>query len=100
CPRRGEVARGDALFLAGVFKAKVPPVGKTHCRAWNAATGQELYRLEVGTPSGQGVGSGTHYYLPVRRPTPGVCKIDVEKGEIVSHSRCRDDEVLGNLVYY
>lgn len=98
--RLWKAARGDDLFLAGVFKEKVVLVGKTHIRALSAANATPLWTLEVGQPAGQGVCTGQHYYLPIKKPVAGVCKIDIQKGEIVSTSRCRDEESLGNLVYY
>ncbi len=104
--RLWKIPRGDDLYLAGIFKDKVLLVGKTYCRALNAATGEQVWTKEIGQPSGQGVGHGSCYYLPVKKPVPeigrepGVCKIDLENGKVLSYSRCRDDEALGNLIFY
>ncbi len=93
---------GD-LFLAGVFKDRVLLVGRHKVRALSLNLGKEQWSLEVGMPSGQGIASDTYYYLPLRadakRGEPGVCAIDVARGEIYTHARSPRKEVPGNLIF-
>jgi hypothetical protein len=105
--RTGELAwkeaRGEDLYLAGVYHGKVLLVGKTTCRALSLADGKQLWKLETGLPSGQGVASANTYYLPLRAAAvtkePEVCAIDIDKGVIVAHARSRKKEVPGNLLF-
>jgi outer membrane protein assembly factor BamB len=95
-------------YLAGVFAGRVLLVGKKTVRALSLATGEPLWTLETGQPSGQGVASGNVYYLPVREAPqdkePEIVAIDVEKGKVLAHtkSRAAQDraEVPGNLLFY
>jgi outer membrane protein assembly factor BamB len=106
--RTGELAwkraRGDDLYLAGVFKDKVVLVGKSTCRALSLADGKPLWKLETGLPSGQGAASDNVYYLPLKSGAqsrePEVCAIDIDKGVIVAHTRSRRKEVPGNLIFF
>jgi outer membrane protein assembly factor BamB len=94
-----QAERRDDLYLAGVFQGKVVLVGKSTCRALSLADGkQQLWQVETGLPSGQGVASGPHYYLPLKKGE--VCKIDLEQGIVVAHSPSPKNEVPGNLVFY
>jgi outer membrane protein assembly factor BamB len=100
-----KASRDDDLYLAGVFSGKVLLVGKTTCRALNLADGKLLWRLETGMPSGQGVASKNVYYLPLKKPEPQVCAIDINKGEILGRTKSRKKadgsfEIPGNLVFY
>ncbi len=91
------------LYLGGVLNGKVLIVSKSSVRALSLASGKQLWELAVGLPSGQGVASGTTYYLPLRSATqtrvPEVCSIDVERGIVLSHSKSRKKEVPGNLIF-
>src|SRR5262249_32284235 len=52
---------------------------------------------------GQGVASGSVYFLPLREASPSrepeIAGIDVEKGVIVSRTRSRTSAVQGNLLF-
>ena len=90
--------RRDDLYLAGVFQGKVLLVGKNMCRALSLADGKhQLWQVETGMPSGQGVASGPHYYLPLKKGAVAV--IDMEKG-IVTTSPAPKDATPGNLLFY
>jgi outer membrane protein assembly factor BamB len=94
-----QAERRDDLYLAGVFHGKVILVGKTTCRALSLADGrQQLWQVETGLPSGQGVASGSHYYLPLKKGE--ICKIDMEQGMVVAHSPSPKNEIPGNLLFY
>lgn len=98
---RGE----DDLFLAGVFNGKVIIVGKRNIRALSLSKGEQLWNLEVGMPSGQGVASDNIYYLPLQEGLSGsrepeVCAIDMEKGMVLGHSKSRKKEIPGNLLFF
>ncbi len=90
--------RRDDIYLAGVFQGRVVVVGKDHCRALSLNDGKQLWQVETGTPSGQGVASGPFYYLPLKNGK--VCKINLEKGIVEAASPALDNEVPGNLVFY
>lgn len=96
--------RADDLFLAGVFGGRVLLVGRTSCRALGLADGETLWRLDTGVPSGEGVASGTTYYLPLRSSAhskePEVCSIDIEHGTVFAHTKSRRNEVPGNLIFF
>ncbi len=99
----------DDLYLGGVFNGKVIVVNKGNVRALGLAKGDEIWKLETGIPSGQGVASGDTYYLPLKQGSkskePEICAIDMEKGAIHAHTRSRKKadgsmEVPGNLVFF
>lgn len=104
---------GD-LYLGNVYNGKVLIVSKTHVRGLSLETGDTLWTLETGIPSGQGVGSDNVYYLPLKKATwsketqPQIVAIDMERGRIIGGSRSqpkspeRKDEfdVPGNLLFY
>jgi outer membrane protein assembly factor BamB/tetratricopeptide (TPR) repeat protein len=96
----------DDAFLAGVFPSQkggaapgqVVIVGKTTCRAVSLADGTtELWKVAIGQPSGQGVASGSMYYLPLRQ---GICALDLEKGQIVGTAESRTPLPTGNLFFH
>lgn len=97
--------RGNDLYLAGVFNQKVLLVGKQTCRALDLDNGKPLWCIETGTPSGMGVASGSLYYLPLKaparqtEPSPEICAIDMNKGEIVARARSTKREIPGNLLF-
>jgi len=93
-----QAERRDDIYLAGVFQGKVLLVGKNMCRALSLADGKhQLWQVETGMPSGQGVASGPHYYLPLKKGAVAV--IDMEKG-IVTTSPAPKDATPGNLLFY
>lgn len=100
----------DDLYVAGVFNGKVIVVGKQRTRALGLTTGNVLWEVDTGLPSGMGAASpmkeGTDviYYLPIRRALntrePEICAINVDKGMIHAHTRSREGQVPGNLIFY
>jgi outer membrane protein assembly factor BamB len=103
----------DDLYLAGVFAGKVLVVGKKGVKAYklsNGAFAWEKRELETGMPSGFGIASDNVYYLPLKEAgqekAPEICAIDVDKGEIIAHTKARkladgtSPEPPGNLVFY
>jgi outer membrane protein assembly factor BamB len=102
--------KADDLYLAGVFADRVVLVGKGYARAVSLARGEDVWRVETGTPSGYGAASDNVYYLPLRETAkskePEVCAINVEKGQVVAHARSRKKlgeeaaAVPGNLVFF
>jgi hypothetical protein len=92
----------DELYFAGIQAGKVLLVGKNSCRAYNLEDGKTVWQLEdTGLPSGRGVASGNHYYLPLKTGAdsrkPEVCVIDVASGKIQSRIQ-GSGEGPGNLV--
>jgi outer membrane protein assembly factor BamB len=102
--------RADDLYLAGVFSGKAVIVGKGYARAVSLGKGEDLWRVETGTPSGYGVAGDNIYYLPLKETAKGqgpeICAIDVEKGQVKGHARARKKggedtaAVPGNLLFY
>jgi outer membrane protein assembly factor BamB len=97
----------DDLFFAGVYNGKAVVVGKNHLRAYDALANKDdlLWRCEnTGTPAGQGVASDNVYYLPVRAAAvskePEVCAIDLNTGKVLAHTKSRQKDVPGNLIFY
>jgi outer membrane protein assembly factor BamB len=105
-PRKGD------LYLGGVYNGKVILVGKNNCRALSLIDpgpdnkGKELWNVDTGVPSGQGVASEKIYYVPLKSAvrdkegTSEVCAIDIDTGAIVAHTKSRKNEVPGNLIFY
>jgi outer membrane protein assembly factor BamB/tetratricopeptide (TPR) repeat protein len=93
----------DDLYLGGVFAGRVLIVGKKSVRGLSLARGTPLWTLETGLPSGQGVASEDVYYLPLKEATrtkePEVCAIDLRRGVIRAHTRSRQKDVPGNLLF-
>ncbi len=100
--------RGDEdLYFGGVYNGKVVVVGKNRTRGLSLASGETLWELETGTPSGQGIASGNTYYLPLSKAAqtqekgPAICAIDVDRGIITGHARSRNqEEQPGNLIFF
>ena len=83
------------MYLGGVYNGKVILVGQNNCRALSLASGNQIWNLDTGIPSGQGVASEKIYYLPLKSAVndkdshPEVCAIDMEAGQIVAHTKSR-----------
>ena len=92
----------DDLYVAGVFAGRVLVVGKQACRALALTDGKQLWRVETGLPSGQGVGSGRMYYLPLKEAAatkgPAIYAIDIRKGVIRVRIAPPKKEMPGNLL--
>jgi outer membrane protein assembly factor BamB/tetratricopeptide (TPR) repeat protein len=101
----------EDLYLGNVYNGRVLIVGKKNVRALSLATGETLWTLETGTPSGQGIGSDNVYYLPLKdggkgKHEPQIVGIDMDRGRIVSGSKSRpsepdknDADIPGNLIF-
>jgi outer membrane protein assembly factor BamB/tetratricopeptide (TPR) repeat protein len=100
----------DDLYLGNVYNGKVLIVSKKNVRALSLSTGELLWTLDTGTPSGQGIGSDNVYYLPLKEAgkskEPQILAIDLERGKPIGSSKSRpriDDKTLdvpGNLLFY
>jgi len=94
----------DDLYLGGVHKGKVILVGKKFCRAVDVNTGKEDWKTQTGTPSGMGVIADNIFFLPLKagegKGEPEVCQINIDKGNILAHTKSRNKEVPGNLLFY
>jgi len=97
-----QAERRDDLYLAGVFDGKVVLVGKNSVRALSLADGRkQLWQVETGIPSGLGIASGHHYYLPLKKGESGeVCRIDLDRGEVDARSPSPKNDIPGNLLFY
>ena len=56
----------DDLYLGNVYNGKVLIVGKKNVARLSLSNGEQLWTLETGVPSGQGIGSDNIYYLPLK----------------------------------
>lgn len=100
----------DDLYFAGVYHNKAVIVSKNGVRGLQLADGKEVWRIDnTGMPSGQGVASGSTYYLPLRAAPdskePEVCSIDVDKGVVIARAKVRKKDgdkllVPGNLIFH
>ncbi len=108
----------DDLYLAGVYNGKVVIVGKRNVRAVSltkthverrgkddVVVPDPVWNIpDVGLPSGQGVASGSIYYLPLKAAAatnePEICAIDIDRGIFHAHTKSRKKEVPGNLLFY
>jgi outer membrane protein assembly factor BamB/tetratricopeptide (TPR) repeat protein len=100
----------DDLYLGNVSNGKVLIVGKKSVRGLSLSSGEVLWTLDTGVPSGQGIASDNVYYLPLKEggrfKKPQICAIDMEHGKIVGSSESRPRtvgeglDVPGNLLFY
>lgn len=88
----------DDLYLAGILRDRVLIVGKRLSRALSFSDGKQLWQLETGLPSGQGVASGDTYFLPLQQGA--VAALDAEKGAILARTESRGGEIPGNLLFH
>lgn len=91
--------RGAHLYVACVHHGKVILVGPERMTAIRLSDGQAAWESPLDLadpPSGRGLYSGQHYFLPTMGSE--LLKIDLESGQIVE--RTRTSIVLGNLVAY
>jgi outer membrane protein assembly factor BamB/tetratricopeptide (TPR) repeat protein len=95
----------DDLFLGNVYNGKVLIVGKKSVRALGLSNGEQLWMVETGMPSGQGIGSDNIYYVPLVEAVQGknaqIVGIDMDHGKIVSSVKVHDgsSDVPGNLLF-
>jgi outer membrane protein assembly factor BamB len=99
-----KAAGGDGdCYVAGVQDDLVLTVGRQECRALSLMEGKELWRLDMGLPSGQGVFGDGVYYLPLKASGPGkgpeICVIDLRKREVGERLEMPAKEVPGNLLF-
>lgn len=94
----------DDQYLAGVFSGKVVIVGRKTARGISLARGETLWTVETGLPSGQGVASENVYYLPLKEAgqtkEPEICAIDLERGQVIAHTKSRLLRPTGENPYY
>ncbi len=101
----------DDLYLGNVCNGTVLVVGKKNVRGLSLQSGEVLWTLDTGMPSGQGIASDNVYYLPLkeagRSKEPQIVAIDMPRGKIVGSSKSRprdvggsDHDVPGNLLFY
>jgi hypothetical protein len=92
----------DDCYFAGVHDGKVLIVARNSVRALDLTRGIEVWkRDDTGMPSGQGVATGSVYYLPVKTKEPGIVAIDLKSGAITARIRAADkDAGVGNLIFY
>ncbi len=92
------IDRGDMLFTGCVFKGNAIMVGKHQVQAISLKDGKTKWtcKLSSGLPSGRGMLTSGHYYLPTT--TRRLLKIELAQGKIVED--LETDSILGNLVAY
>jgi outer membrane protein assembly factor BamB len=102
-----ETAQRDGdLYLAAVHGGKVVVVGTGACRAYNLATGKELWQHTIETPAGQGVlcqggqGKPTLYYLPLQSGDLYAVNLDNPRDSTRFGRRGEPGGPLGNLIFH
>src|SRR5262249_45306141 len=89
-------------YLGGVQHGVVLIVGRRYCRGLRLENGEELWKTETGTPSGQGVFAGGTYWLPLKNDAgekePCVAQLDVTTGAVKGRAVLPERHVPGNLV--
>ena len=94
------VKRGADIYIGGVVDGTVVTVGRDGVRGLQLANGEAAWELirhpEGAVPSGRGLLSQGHYFVPLSNGH--IACIDVLKGKQVSRSRAVDGIVPGNLI--
>jgi outer membrane protein assembly factor BamB len=85
----------DDHYFAGVHRDLVVIVGRKQCRAVRAADGQEVWRIDTGSPTGQGSFVDGSYCLPLKT---GILKIDLAKGKPAPLQALPEKQTPGNLL--
>jgi outer membrane protein assembly factor BamB len=102
-PRWTRKSSAQDLYVAGIHQDKVIVVTKQGVQALSLDTGKELWKVEVGLPSGHGVAAGNIYYVPVkadaRNRQPAIWAVDLDRGTLLGATPTPNDEVPGNLVF-
>jgi len=95
--------RNDDLYVGAVYKGVVLMVGRGSCRGVSVQDGKQLWRLETGIPSGEGIASDNMYFLPLFSSGPShdpeVCSIDLAAGTII-RTKVPAKDVPGNLLFF
>jgi outer membrane protein assembly factor BamB len=102
--------KSEDLYLGGVAEDTVLIVGMKSVYARSISTGEVLWTLETGLPSGQGILVGRVFYVPIQKGTrtnqPEICAIDWKNGQVIAHHQTKprtpggkDFEVPGNLFF-
>jgi outer membrane protein assembly factor BamB len=95
--------QANDLYLAGVADGKVLLAGKEEFRALGLNTGAQLWQVQTGVPSGQGVLAGKTYYLPVKadaeKKEPGILALALDEGKVATRHSTEKKELPGNLIF-
>ncbi len=91
-------SRGDLLYTACVADSKAIMVGQKDIQAISLRDGKLAWTcdLPAGLPSGRGMLSGGHYYLPTTANR--LLKFDLKKGDLIEN--VETDLTLGNLIAF
>jgi outer membrane protein assembly factor BamB len=89
---------GD-LFVGCVHHGRVLVVGRSSCRALALDTGETIWQRATGLPAGQGVASGSTYYLPLRGGGMLALSLERPAESVRLDARALRGE-LGNLVFH
>ena len=95
--------RGDNLYVAGLREKQVLLVGAHAMTSLNLPDGKPAWTTpavfpDAAVPSGRGVDTGEHYFLPLSNAT--VVQIDLKQGSIVQQARSPREIVPGNLLWH
>jgi outer membrane protein assembly factor BamB len=88
----------DDLHIGGVVAGKVLVVGRTACRAFSLAGGEQLWKHPTGQPSGLGVAGEKVFYLPLKQGA--LLALDVDDPKSSSRIDCRSGGAPGNLLFH
>jgi len=97
--------KDDGLYVACVHKGKVAIVTSKGIELVKIANGEPAVTERKSlafpggaAPSGRGVYTGSHYYVPLS--TAGICRVDLDAWQIKDTLKSREGFVPGNLVTY
>lgn len=82
-------------YLAGVFENLVLLAGKQNLHTLDLKTGKPVWNVMTGMPCGRGVANEDTYFMPVRGNE--IISIAMKTGQVVTRSKARHKEALGNL---
>ncbi|MGE4003239.1 MAG: PQQ-binding-like beta-propeller repeat protein [Planctomycetaceae bacterium] len=88
--------RQRLMSLAGVHDDTVILVGERHVEAARITSGETIWELPLGPPSGTGVREGRLLRLPLRGGD--LATIDLDSGRLLARSATRSGAELGSLV--
>jgi outer membrane protein assembly factor BamB/tetratricopeptide (TPR) repeat protein len=93
----------EQLYLAGLYEASAILVGKSSVTALSLEKGKPLWTAALdesqGPPSGRGVVSSGHLYLPLR--AGALCTIELATGKVLETAQVLPgSKPLGNLTLY
>jgi PQQ-like domain len=94
----------DDVYLAGVVGDTVLITGKKTVRALRLSSGEKMWEIATGMPSGYGAVRDGIYYLPLQVDADSkngeIVLLDPAAGKVVTRFRADDGHTPGNLFFF